>query len=559
MVKFILLCLSMALGGLSLITQQDPQPAKIDPRNHYLLSEAATLVNRSHDFAVAAPGATTSTGALICGPGNPCIDGSCCGSNNLCGYGFDYCGKGCQSQCDATAPCGRDSAGGAVHCGMNLCCSYYGWCGVTADFCTPGNAGNGNVGCQQGFGSCQTHDPFQCGGNSAQGRSVGYFQGGNVLPNERKCQKITPDMIKTEKYTHLIWAFAEIDPTTFKAVAADPIHETLWRDFTALKSSKLQTWIGIGGFDFTTANPHAWSQMVSTAANRQSFITSLVDMMNQFGFQGVDLDWEYPVDSLRNGSPDDMKNLVQLLADMRANFGHNFGISVTLAPDPWYLQHYDAKGLLANADFLGFMSYDLHGMWDADVVQLGKKVYGQTNVHDIERDLIPLWYDLTPADLNKVNVSQECLCRFMINRRQFGLTLYGRGYTLADPSCNRADGSCAWTDSSKPGPCTATTGVMSLVEIEALIKDKNLTPQPLVNGKGDTLIKQITWDDQWMGYDDTDTITAKTQFASSRCFGGTMSWSMDLEVGSLDNVGDGVSKAPPPPPPITDSCFWGPW
>lgn len=58
-----------------------------------------------------------------------------------------------------------------------------------------------------------------------------------------------------------------------------------------------------------------------------------------------------------------MKNLVQLLADMRAHpkFAHNYGISVTLAPDLWYLQYFDAKGLLRSADWLNFMSYDLHG------------------------------------------------------------------------------------------------------------------------------------------------------------------------------------------------------
>jgi hypothetical protein len=56
---------------------------------------------------------------------------SCCGANNICGFGPDYCGTGCQSQCDATAPCGRDSAGGSVKCGMDTCCSYYGWCGVS--------------------------------------------------------------------------------------------------------------------------------------------------------------------------------------------------------------------------------------------------------------------------------------------------------------------------------------------------------------------------------------------------------------------------------------------
>lgn len=58
---------------------------------------------------------------------------SCCGVNKKCGFGPDYCGQGnCTSNCDATAMCGRYSEGGNIKCGMNLCCSYYGWCGVCA-------------------------------------------------------------------------------------------------------------------------------------------------------------------------------------------------------------------------------------------------------------------------------------------------------------------------------------------------------------------------------------------------------------------------------------------
>lgn len=36
---------------------------------------------------------------------------------------------------------------------------------------------------------------------------------------------------------------------------------------------------------------------------------------------------------------------------------------------------------------------------------MGNVVLGQTNINDIEKDLIPLWFDLAQSDLAKVNVS----------------------------------------------------------------------------------------------------------------------------------------------------------
>ena len=49
---------------------------------------------------------------------------SCCGPAGVCGYGEDFCGVGCSSNCDAVAMCGKFSEGGNTKCGMNLCCSW---------------------------------------------------------------------------------------------------------------------------------------------------------------------------------------------------------------------------------------------------------------------------------------------------------------------------------------------------------------------------------------------------------------------------------------------------
>ena len=62
--------------------------------------------------------------------------------------------------------------------------------------------------------------------------------------------------------------------------------------------------------------------------------------MTKYGFQGVDLDWEYPATPERGGRPADTANFVLLVKEMKASFGGQFGISLTLAPDYWYLRGY---------------------------------------------------------------------------------------------------------------------------------------------------------------------------------------------------------------------------
>ncbi|KAG4431270.1 hypothetical protein IFR05_013236, partial [Cadophora sp. M221] len=141
-----------------------------------------------------------------CGPSSPCVDGSCCNSEGKCGYTPYNCGSTpattCISNCDSRAMCGINSRDSAQKCPLNLCCSYFGYCGASEVHC--GNP-NGMAPCQQGFGSCQTASVPSCsGGSSASaGRKVAYYQAGNLM--YRRCNRISPSDIVPRDLTHLIF------------------------------------------------------------------------------------------------------------------------------------------------------------------------------------------------------------------------------------------------------------------------------------------------------------------------------------------------------------------
>ena len=39
-----------------------------------------------------------------CKSGAPCANGACCSKTNLCGYSKDFCGDGCQHNCESQNP-----------------------------------------------------------------------------------------------------------------------------------------------------------------------------------------------------------------------------------------------------------------------------------------------------------------------------------------------------------------------------------------------------------------------------------------------------------------------
>jgi chitinase len=89
--------------------------------------------------------------------------------------------------------------------------------------------------------------------------------------------------------------------------------------------------------------------------------------------------------------------------------------------------------MLKYSDWMNFMTYDLHGIWDASN-PIGSIVQGHTNLTEIQLATELLWRNNVPP-----------------NTVVLGFGFYGRSFTLADPSCSKPG--CPFSGASNPGRC----------------------------------------------------------------------------------------------------------
>ncbi|KAJ4446606.1 hypothetical protein ANN_13303 [Periplaneta americana] len=130
--------------------------------------------------------------------------------------------------------------------------------------------------------------------------------------------------------THAMYSFAGINTNTWQIKINDEgIDEPAYSSFTALKQRfpNLKTLIAIGG-----GGERGFSSLVSTQARRETFINSVIDFVNKYGFDGIDLDWEYPGSADTGGVPEDKNNFVYLVQELKAAFNSvGKGWEITMA------------------------------------------------------------------------------------------------------------------------------------------------------------------------------------------------------------------------------------
>lgn len=123
--------------------------------------------------------------------------------------------------------------------------------------------------------------------------------------------------------------------------------ESLIQEFIDLKTDNagLSCYLSVGGWSFNDGDTATYcSDMAATSAGGTSFAESLLYVLQTYGFDGVNLDWEYPAASDRGGSDKDTENYVALVRVIRDIFdasGQAYGITFTIPASYWYLKNFD--------------------------------------------------------------------------------------------------------------------------------------------------------------------------------------------------------------------------
>jgi len=132
------------------------------------------------------------------------------------------------------------------------------------------------------------------------------------------------------------------------------------------KNPDLKVLFSVGGW---TAGGWVFSQMAQTEGTRFMFIRSVVHFLNHFGFDGLDLDWEFPAFDMlpeEPTDPNDKYHFTSLMQELRKEFDkEGFLLTFAASPDPFKAGNaYELGKVAPYVDWINVMTYDYGGLWD---------------------------------------------------------------------------------------------------------------------------------------------------------------------------------------------------
>ncbi|XP_076042467.1 chitinase-3-like protein 1 [Oratosquilla oratoria] len=315
--------------------------------------------------------------------------------------------------------------------------------------------------------------------------------------------------------THIIYGFAGLRNN--QIISLDPwndLYENYGKGaydrFNSLKkqNADLKTIIAIGGWNEGSSR---YSEMAKSPATRKTFVDSVMAFLPKYGFDGLDMDWEYPTQ--RGGKPEDKVNFISLLQELKAAL-HSKGYLLTAAVSAGKLTidpAYDVPAMAEALDIINVMAYDMHGAWDP-------YAHHQTPLYAHPKD-----------EGNNLYFNVDFAIQYWLklgapaSKIAMGMGLYGRCFTL-----QRAENHDVYDPAPQAGmagPYTRDPGFMGYNEI----CEKQMQGGWTIVDDPNMMAPYTYKDRQWCGYEHIESITTKAKYAADNNLMGGMVWSIDTD------------------------------
>ncbi|KAA8590772.1 hypothetical protein FQN60_001715, partial [Etheostoma spectabile] len=335
---------------------------------------------------------------------------------------------------------------------------------------------------------------------ASSSRLVCYY---NSLAEDRAAYgKVTISDIDPNQCTHLIYAFSDINNN--ELVTASTTSSIDYQAFNGLKTRnpQLKTLLAVGGLIF---NIQKFSTMVAQQPNRATFIQSVITVLRANGFDGLNLDWRYPGGP--GSQPQDKHGFTLLCTELKKAFVDEgtatncerliLTASVS-AEKPIIDASYEIAQIATQLDFINVLTFDFHETRETvtghhSPLFQGSKDIGNKTVFNTDFAM-RYWRDQgVPTD--KLNL---------------GLAAFGRAFNLSTTS---SDVGAPASGPGEEGCYTGEQGLWSAYETCLYIEG---VPINLIT---DQKVPYATTDNQWVGFDNKDSLDAKVNYLKNNNFG----------------------------------------
>ncbi|MET0465088.1 MAG: glycoside hydrolase family 18 protein [Chitinophagaceae bacterium] len=167
-----------------------------------------------------------------------------------------------------------------------------------------------------------------------------------------------------EKLTHIIYSFCHLKGNRLNVDNANDTATIRTLIAAKQRNPSLKVMLSLGGW----GGCEQCSPVFATEVNRKVFASSVKQLCDYFGADGIDLDWEYPAIKGHPGHPyskDDRQNFTSLIVALRDSLGSQREISFAAGGLDNFLQEsVEWLKVTRLVDRINLMSYDLVGGFD---------------------------------------------------------------------------------------------------------------------------------------------------------------------------------------------------